>query len=261
MGRLRGSGACGAGEGWVGARRCSPHDGWAGVHAPTSTGSASGHARPAWRGPRGARASASSACAHQAWLCAGAGGVFRGHQAARPLGRQGGHGDRRHWPARRQFHRCVVSRRRPVAMVLMQPACLRCAPVMPPPCACPAAAQVGTKAGHVRPGMLHCCLRGWGCDLSRRWTHRPSINCACAVPLPAGSAQRMFRAIMAMDSNNYPECCAAIYVVQNTAVFTGIWWAAAGQLAAHASTAGEERVGCWLCVFECLLPRPSVVYP
>lgn len=34
---------------------------------------------------------------------------------------------------------------------------------------------------------------------------------------------QLFRALMAMDSDNYPECCNAIYVVNNAAAFSTIW--------------------------------------
>eukprot|EP00775_Hariotina_reticulata_P008581 gene8581-8763_t len=38
-----------------------------------------------------------------------------------------------------------------------------------------------------------------------------------------GFAQRLFRLITAMDSDNYPECCHAIYIVNAGATFTAIW--------------------------------------
>ncbi|KAF6256307.1 CRAL-TRIO domain-containing protein [Scenedesmus sp. NREL 46B-D3] len=38
-----------------------------------------------------------------------------------------------------------------------------------------------------------------------------------------GFAQRLFRVITAMDSDNYPECCHAIYIANAGAAFSAIW--------------------------------------
>eukprot|EP00882_Tetradesmus_deserticola_P020577 GHRQ01022231.1.p1 GENE.GHRQ01022231.1~~GHRQ01022231.1.p1 ORF type:complete len:349 (+),score=122.38 GHRQ01022231.1:377-1423(+) len=38
-----------------------------------------------------------------------------------------------------------------------------------------------------------------------------------------GFAQRVFRVITAMDSDNYPECCHAIYIANAGATFSAIW--------------------------------------
>ncbi|KIZ07613.1 hypothetical protein MNEG_0343 [Monoraphidium neglectum] len=38
-----------------------------------------------------------------------------------------------------------------------------------------------------------------------------------------GFAQRLFRALTAMDSDNYPETCHQIFIVNNSAAFSAIW--------------------------------------
>jgi uncharacterized membrane protein YgcG len=38
-----------------------------------------------------------------------------------------------------------------------------------------------------------------------------------------GFVQRLFRAMLAIDGDNYPESCAHIFVVNNSAVFTMLW--------------------------------------
>ncbi|GBF91545.1 hypothetical protein Rsub_04285 [Raphidocelis subcapitata] len=38
-----------------------------------------------------------------------------------------------------------------------------------------------------------------------------------------GFAQRLFRALAGMDSDNYPETCNSIFIVNNSAAFTTIW--------------------------------------
>jgi hypothetical protein len=48
-------------------------------------------------------------------------------------------------------------------------------------------------------------------------------NCLFSLRLTAGLCLQLFRLITVMDSDNFPECCHAIYIANAGAAFSAIW--------------------------------------